>query len=252
MFDKRFRTLWPSLAALLLVGATVVPAASADTKMVMKSHTDAYQVMGQQQPAQDTDVTFWIGDDRAARSDGETAIILRPDQKKVFVVNHENKTYSVLDLPVDMMAMLPEASRQQMEPMMKKMEMTATVEPTGERKEINGWSARLYNVSLSNQIGMKIASKVWASTDVGVDLGTFREMSKTMASLQPGFGAAADKLLEIEGVPVLMESDVQMMGSQFSSNEELVSASNQDAPAGTYEVPEGYTEQQFNPMGQGQ
>lgn len=251
MLDKRFRTLWPTLAALLFVAA-FVPAASADTKMVMKSHTDAYQVMGQQQPAQDTDVTFWVGDGRAARSDGDTTIILRPDDKKVFVVNHQNETYSVLDLPVDMLAMLPEANRQQMEPMMKAMEMTASVQPTDERKEINGWSARLYDVGLTNQMGMKISSKVWASTDVGVDLATFRDMSRAMASLQPGFGAAADKLLEIEGVPVLMESDVQMMGSQFSSREELVSASTENPPAGTYEVPDGYTEQQFNPMGQGQ
>jgi Domain of unknown function (DUF4412) len=144
---------------------------------------------------------------------------------------------------------MPEATRKQMEPMMDAMTMTAAVTPTDQRKEINGWSARLYDVTLSNTMGMKIASKVWASSDVDIDLDTFHAMSKTMASLQPGFGEAAEELVKIDGVPVLMESAVQMMGSNFDSKEELVSASTEAAPAGTYEVPEGYTEKAFNAMG---
>ncbi len=241
----------PALMGLLLVVALVAAPASADTKLMMKSHTDAYQVMGQNQPAQDSDVTFWIGDDKAARSDGDSTIILRPDQKKLFVVNHANETYSALDLPVDVMAMMPEATRQQMGQMMDAMKMSATVTPTEETQTINDWSTKLWNVSLSNAMGMKIDSKVWASQDVDVDLDSFRAMTRAMASLQPGFGEAADELLKVDGVPVVMESTVNMMGTSFQSREEMVSASTEAAPAGTYEVPEGYTEQEFNPMGQG-
>lgn len=251
MFAKRFPTLPTALALALVLAAALVPAASADTKMTMKSHTEAYEVMGQSQPEQTQDVTFWIGDGRAARTDGDTTIILRPDQEKVFVVNHETKSYSTLDLPVDFMAMIPEANRQQMEPMVNAMKMTAVVAPSEEKKDVNGWSARRYDVTLSNAMGMKIESRVWASTGVDVDQDSFRALSRTMASLQPGFGAAADELLKIEGVPVLMESDVQMMGTSFATREELVSTSDEAAPAGTYEVPEGYSEKQFNPMAQG-
>lgn len=237
-----------SLALALGLALAVAPAAHADTKLVMKSHTDAFQVMGQSQPAQDSDVTFWIGDDRASRSDGDSTVIVRADQKKVYLVNHETKSYSVLDLPIDLMAMMPEATRQQMEPMMKAMEMTAQVEPTDERKEINGWSSRLYRVNLSNSMGMKVDSDVWVTKEVDVDLDAFREMSKAMASLQPGGGAIADELLKIEGVPVVMESRIQAMGGSTKSREELVAASTAAAPAGTYEVPEGYEKQEFQPM----
>lgn len=251
MFAKTLSTLRLPLALALVLATAFAQAASADTKMVMKSQTDAYQVMGQDQPAQESDVTFWVGENRASRSDGETTIILRPDQEKIYVVDHASKTYSGLDLPIDLMAAMPEATRQQMAPMMDAMEMTAVVAPSEERKDVNGWSARRYDVTLSNAMGMKIESQVWASTAVDVDMDTFHSLSRAMASLQPGFGAAAEKLLEIEGVPVLMESDVQMMGSSFGSREEMVSASTEDAPAGIYEVPEGYSEKQFNPMAQG-
>lgn len=251
MSPKTRSTLRLTLALALVLGVALVPAASADTKMVMKNHTDAYQMMGQSQPAEESDVTFWIGDDRAARSDGDTTLIIRPDQQKVYVVDHTSESYSAIDLPVDIMSLLPEETRKQMEPMMKSMEMTAVVERSGESKEINGWSAQLWDVTLSNSMGMKIVSQVWASNELDVDMDSFRALSKAMASMQPGVGAAAEELLKIDGVPVLMESDVQMMGTSFGSREELISATTEDAPAGTYDVPEGYTEKQYNAMGQG-
>lgn len=249
MSAKTLPTLCLSLALVLVLGTAFVPAASADTKMLMKTQTDAYQVMGQSQPAEETEVTFWVGDGRAARSDGDSTLIIRSDEKKLYMVDHTAETYSVMDLPVDIMSLFPEETRKQMEPMMESMKMSATVEKSGETREINDWSAERWNVTLSNAMGMKIVSQVWASTEVDVDLDSFRSLSRAMASLQPGFGAAAEELLKIEGVPVLMESDVQMMGSSFGSREELLSASTENAPAGTYDVPEGYTEKEYNPMG---
>lgn len=251
MFPKTLSTLRLTLALALVLATAFVPAASADTKMVMKNQTDAYQMMGQSVPAEETDVTFWVGDDRAARSDGDSTLIIRSDEKKLYMVDHTNETYSVMDMPVDVMSLFPEETRQQMAPMMESMKMSATVEKSGETREVNGWAAERWDVTLSNAMGMKIVSQVWASTDVDVDLDSFRSLTKAMASLQPGFAAAAEELLKIEGVPVLMESDVQMMGNSFGSREELLSASTEDAPAGTYEVPEGYEMKEYNPMAQG-
>lgn len=237
-----------ALAATLLA----VPAAEADTRLEMKSHTDAFEVMGQSQPATDQDITLWIGEDRALRSSADQAVLLRLDQKKLYMIDREARTYSALDLPVDFTAYIPPEMKQQMGQMLDAMAMSATVEPTEERKEINGWATRLYRVSLSNQMGMTVESEVWVTGDVEIDLSSFKEMTRAMASLQPGAGAAADELLKIEGVPVLMESKIEGMGGGTTSREELVSAETQEAPAGTYEIPEGYTEEEWNPMAQGQ
>lgn len=239
------------LTLALAVTFAWVPAAAADTLLQMKNHTGAVQMMGQSRPAQDLDITFWIGDQRAVRSDGKTSAILRLDQKKLYVVNHEAKTYSVLDLPIDIASYLPPEMKAQMDQMLEAMAMTAKVEPTEERKEVNGWDAHLVHVTLSNQMGMTIDSQVWVTEDVEIDAGSFKEMTRALASLQPGAAAAAEELLKIDGVPVLVETEIKGMGGGTTQTEELVSAATQKAPAGTYEVPEGYTEQTFNPMGQG-
>lgn len=236
-------------AALALFAAT---AAAADTKLEMKSHTDAFQMMGQNQPARDSDVTFWIAADRVVRDDGTGAFIYRGDQDKLYVVDHEQKSYSVLSLPVDFLALMPAEMRAQMEGFLQQMSMNATVTPTEETKEVNGWSTRRYNVSMANGMGMKIDSTVWATKEIDADLDAFKGLYAAMGSLQPGGEAAVDEMMKIDGVPVLTETTVSGMGSSFSSNDELVSASQAEPPPGTYEVPEGYTETEFNPMGQGQ
>lgn len=244
------RRLALGLILTLAVTLAWAPAAAADTLLKMKHHSDAAQMMGQTRPAQDLDITFWVGDQRAMRSDGKSSVILRPDQKKLYVVNHGAKTYSVLDLPVDIMSYFPPEMKAQMDQMMQAMQMTATVEPTDETKTINGWNTRLYHVTLSSQMGITVNSQVWVTKDVDVDLAAFKEMTRALASMQPGAAAAADELLKIDGVPVLAETEITGMGGGGKQTEELVSATTQKAPPGTYEVPEGYTEQPFT-MGQG-
>jgi hypothetical protein len=232
---------------LLLIGS----AAGADTHLVMKSHTDPLQAMGQTQPARDVETDLWIGSDRALRDDGHVASLIRLDQKKLYLINRAEKSYSVLDLPVDLMSLLPEQAKAQMGPMLEKMKLQATVEPSDERKEINGWNARRYDVHLSNELGMQVDSTVWMTQDVDVDLDSFRAMTRAIASLQPGGAEATEELLKLDGVPVLMENKIQAMGGSTSSKEELVSAETGTPPPGTYEVPDGFTEKEFNPMGGG-
>ncbi|HSL83110.1 MAG TPA: DUF4412 domain-containing protein [Thermoanaerobaculia bacterium] len=241
------KTILALTAALAFAGA-----AAADTKLEMKSHTDAFQMMGQNQPARDSDVTFWIAPDRVVRDDGTGAFIYRGDQDKLYVVDHEQKSYSVLSLPVDFLALMPAEMRAQMEGFLQQMSLNATVTPTDETQEINGWSARRYDVSMANGMGMKIDSTVWATTEIDADLDAFKGLYAAMGSLQPGGQDAVAEMMKIEGVPVLTETTVSGMGSSFSSKDELLSASQAEPPAGTYEVPEGYTENEFNPMAQGQ
>lgn len=233
--------------ALALVLAT---AAAADTRLEMKSHTDAFQMMGQSQPAQDKTITFWIADDRALRDDGENAFLYRADENKLFLIDHQDESFTSLSLPIDIIALLPAETRAQMQGFLDQMSMKATVTPADERKEINGWNARRYDVHMENGMGMKVDSTVWATETVDADLEVFRKLYAAMGSLQPGGASAIDELMKVQGIPVLSETTVAGMGGSFGSKEELVAAEQGAAPAGTYEVPEGYTEKEFNPMGQ--
>ena len=239
-------TLTIAFAAGLLLAA----AAAADTRLELKSHTDAFQMMGQSQPAQDKTIRFWIADDRVLRDDGQSAFLYRADENKLYLIDHGAKSYTTLSLPVDVLALLPAESRAQMQGFLQQMAMKATVTPTDERKEINGWSARRYDVHMENQMGMKVDATVWTTESVEADLDAFRGLYAAMGALQPGGASAVDELMKIRGIPVLSETTVAGMGGSFGSKEELVTAEQAAAPAGTYEVPAGYAEKQFNPMGQ--
>ncbi len=237
--------------ALLFGGVFAAGAARADTKLEMKNHTGEMKAMGHTQPARDSQTTFWIGKEGARRDDGDTEVLVRFDQNKLYLIGHAKKTYSVLDLPIDLAAMVPESNRQQMSQVLEMMKMSATVEPSDEHKEINGWQTHRYDVHLSNQMGMKVDSTVWMTEDVGVDEAAFKKLTRAMTSLQPGGASAVDELLKLKGVPVLVETQVQAMGG-LTSREELVSAeSDATPPAGTYEVPDGYKKIDFNPMAHG-
>ena len=52
---------------------------------------------------------------------------------------------------------------------------------------------------------------------------------------------------QIDGFPVVQESDVDMGGSRFKTREELVAVETKEAPAGTYDPPVGYTAQTAQP-----
>ena len=151
----------PTLLALLLLTSTV--AARADVLLTLKSHTDGFQMMGQKQEPQDGEVKMWFGDNRVRRDDGVSSVILRLDQNKMYMVDHEAKTYSVLDLPIDFKKIMPEGGQQMMEQMSQMMKMDVSINPTEERRKIGSWDTRKVQVGLSNSMGMKIDVTMWVS-----------------------------------------------------------------------------------------
>jgi hypothetical protein len=65
-------------------------------------------------------------------------------------------------------------------------------------------------------------------------------------ALQPGMEELAAKMQEIGGLDVMTETTMSMMGTEIKSWEKVVSVESADPPAGVYEVPEGYTMEDFD------
>lgn len=231
--------------SLVLVVAVLLVAgiAAADLKVVKQTHRDAFTIMGQSQPADDREQTTWIGKDRMAMDQGDSATIVRLDTKKLFVVNHSNKTYNVLDLPIDLTEMLPP----EMQPMLTMMVFEVKVEPTDEYKMIGDWNARRFNVTMTTQM-MTITSTMWVSDFDGYDPKAFNEMYVHLNSLQPGMADAAAEMRKMNGLVVAQEGVMSMMGTEVKNSETAISIDNLKAPAGTYDPPAGYTEQPFDIM----
>ena len=130
------------LALAASVAATGL--AGADTLITTKQHQDAFAMANR--PAKDTTQTTWLAKDRLRITGGDADILVRADQKKLFILDPSAKTGMVVDLPVDVGKIFPA----EMKPVFEAMKMAVKVTPTDETQKIGAWTARKYLVELSN------------------------------------------------------------------------------------------------------
>jgi uncharacterized protein DUF4412 len=230
--------------AALSFAAVFSPAGDPDTVLTTKVHTDAFTMRGRETPARDATQTVWIrGKDRMRFEDGERVVIVRLDEKKLYVLDPKEKSVSAVDLPFDAKKYLPEDGpfAERVEQMMA---AKVTVTPSDETKRIGSWSARRFAVARSGAAGSS-TSTVWTSTEVGVDSAAALEMVTAVQSLQPGEGIPGDERKKIEGFPVLAETTRSMGETEIKSRKELVSVERKEAPAGAFDVPADYEKKPF-------
>jgi hypothetical protein len=232
------------ITVLFVFAALLAAPTLADSVISMKSHTDA--AMGQ--PARDETTTVWVGKDRMARLGGNTTFIIRGDQKKLYLVDTAAKTYSELDLPIDVLKYFPPEVQAQIGPMLQQMKYTAKITPTGEAKKIGAWNAKLYKAEIANATGMKMDIDMWVTKDLAIDVPAYKELAYSLQGLQPGFEDVTKEMAKIDGISVLTENTMSIMGNTVKSREEILSAETKPAPAGTYDVPTGLTKEAFDPM----
>jgi hypothetical protein len=239
------------LAVALTLALASTGLALADTLLVQKHHKDAFEMMGQKQPAKDFETHMWLADDRARLETDKGAFIVRFDKKQAYFVREEEKAFTTLDLPIDFAKLLPPEMQAMAAPMLAAMTPQVKVTPTDETQVINGWKAKKTQVQITQSGGMgsmTIDMTMWLTKDVKIDLQRYRDLVKNFASLMPGT-SYMKSLAELDGISVRTESVAHVMGQELKSSEETVSISEKAAPAGTYDPPAGFTEQKFNPLG---
>jgi len=232
------KTLAVLFVVLLSAGIAV-----ADIKVVKQTHQDGFTIMGQTQPPEDRQQTTWIGKNMMYMDQGDSATIVRVDTMKLYVVDHTTKTYHVLDLPVDLSTLVPP----EMQPMLAMMKFEVTATPTDEHKQVGEWNARRYDMSMTSQM-FSMKSTMWVTKVAGYDPEAFNSMYVHLNSLQPGMADAVKEMSKIEGLVVEQQGVMTMMGTEVATSEKTISIDNIDAPAGTYDPPEGYTEKPFDFM----
>ncbi len=216
------RTLLPLL--LLLLAAFAPAIAAADTVLTLQS-----SIQGLKDQPQPGPVKVWIDGDKLRRDEGETSYVLRIDRGKLYILNHEDKTFTELAVADLLKTVAPPQAQ-----------ITVKVTATSDTKKVGSWNARKYKVDIRNPMGLHLDTTIWASKDVA-SYQAYNRLAASLAALQPGAADWARKLETIEGFPVLQEADVEMGGSRFKTREELVSVETLTAPEGSYEVPKGYT-----------
>lgn len=238
----RTRVVAATLALLATAGI-----AGADLKIVQNAHQDAFSMMGQSQPASDEQRVTWIGDDRMRMDQGDTSTIVLLGQKKMFIVNHDEKSYYEIDLPIDLASMMPPGMAEQM---MQMMTFDVTVTPADETKQVGEWTAKRYDMQMKSAM-LTMDAVLWASTETPVDVDAYRSLYGEVVSLQPGTADMLAEMRKVDGFVVAQESTMSMtmMGdTKVGSTETTESITEAEPPAGTYAPPEGYTASEFDYM----
>ena len=238
--------------SLLVVSGLVViymffsaPLIQADTFIQAKRHTDSFTMMGQTQPAKDEVTTMWVAKDKYRTDVREgQSFIVRLDQSKMYVLDHTEKMYSAVDLPIDWSKMIPPESQQMAEQWMQMFKMTATVTDTGETKKIKGWNCRKYLVSLKGM--MRADMEVWTTKDIKIDYSAYKKFGESVMSMNPMFKDAMEEMKKIEGYTVSSATTMNMMGADMKTTEEVIEVSEKPAPRGVYDIPAGYKEVPYN------
>ncbi len=222
--------------------------AVADVFMKNRQHSNAVQIMGQNQPAKDVVETTWLTE-KGFRSDNpEHSVILLPDRKKMIMIDHTDKTY--VEMPLDMNISMSQGASQDtqgqaaFQGMMKNMmKMEINVAATGEKKKIKSWKCKKYIVTMKTFMGV-MTNEVWATEDLTVDKKMYARMGSLMMSGMPGMqNSMEDMTLEmkkIKGVRVYTSMTQEMMGQKIRHTTELLEFKKGKAPAGLFKLPKGY------------
>ena len=193
----------------------------ADTFFKYKKHTDAFTVMGQEQPAKDETGTMWMGKDRFRNDLLEgTSMIMRADQKKMYMVSHNEKAYNVVDLPFDRNKMIPSEDKEMAGQMMQMFKMTITVTDTGETKKIGRWNCKKYLMVMQGMMGA--STEIWTTKDIKIDYNTYQTFTDTLMSVNPMFKDMMEEMKKVQGFKVYSVTTVNMMGAKVKTTEELV------------------------------
>lgn len=241
--------LW--IAGSLFVFSLVLSPVLIKAEILIKKtkHTDEVTMMGQTQPAKDEQGMTWLAEDRIRDDTGKISIISRFDLNKIYYINNSDKTYSEIDMPVDLEKILPPEASQ----MLQMIQPAGNVTDTGETQNIRDWNCKKYLVEISaSMMGMDMLIKIeiWTSQDLGIDLDIYKKFYAETLSLNPLLKALKEECKKIDGYPVLTRFSMTVMGAEIKYQEESLSVENTEAPPGTYELPAGYTKTAFNPFQQ--
>lgn len=223
---------------LLVLACVASPAFGQDFYVKIKTHSDATEVMGQSQPARDDESEQWFSGTKLAQVDKDTGFIVDLDKNMAYLVNHKDKSYVEMPMPIDYTKVLPPEAQA----LASMLQVTATVSPTTETKKIGSWDCTGYDATLS-MMGTQMKLRVWASPNVPGNLtATAAKLLPVMLQAQLRLDSGSMKEFEkIQGFQVATELTADIMGTKMHRTTEAVEIAQKEAPAGIYAPPAGYT-----------
>jgi hypothetical protein len=217
---------------------------AADTLLTKRRDADEFVFQGRSTGGKNQRVQVWIATDRARRDNGRSGQILRLDQHKLYLFDHTERVFTVLDVHEGRDRLV--AKYKSPLPTLAETEAAwrahARIIPTGEKREVAGRPAEGYRVELTNETGTAARTKLqwWTAPDLRLDDLPLRKLMRLLASLLPMGDEWIADLLALPGHLVLFLQEEQQPDVVVTAREELLSVEEKEAPAGTYDPPAGY------------
>jgi hypothetical protein len=239
--------LFTAVLAVLVITAARPAPAGADMLVTIHGHADSVKLGNRTQAPRDSNAKIWLAADKMRRDEGSLSVIVRLDHHMLYLVNHADRTYSQVEVPIDWKKMVPPADQDSFAKFLGDNEIIATVTPSAETRKIGVWNTHRVDVVLTNKHGLRMANAMWVTKDLTL-YPAYNKMSGVLASLQPNAAAWSQKVSQLDGFPVYQETTITIGQSVSKTHEDVVSAATQEVPPGTYDVPAGFTAIPYDPF----
>jgi len=210
----------------------------ADTFIKQVTHVGAFEMMGQKSPEKFDTSIVWMTEGKAcSQVGGNEAVIFDAESKNIYLVNHQKKEYSV----VSMNASADNKETSEAQKMMQTMggSTKITITPTDVTEKIGDWNAKKYDIDMTIMM-MNTKQELWATEDIKVNYELFNAVGNGMMAQIPGFDKIFEEMKKIKGLPVKSIMTTTAMGGEIETSVNLIEYAEKEAPAGIYDIPEGY------------
>ena len=165
-------------------------------------------------------------------------IIYKADTNSIIIIDFDKKTYSEFTAEdfKKMTNMLMAIMGQQ------GGVLDVTLQKTGRTKKIGSWDC--YEVTLTQQEGMKLKIEMWLTVDIQYDRTQYEEYQKILSSAFLS-QKVLDEWKKLEGFPIQTKTQMNFGQMQIETVSEVTSISYDPAPQDVFTIPAGFTEIEF-------
>lgn len=233
-----------TLILTVVVMSVFASLAVADVYVKEQVHTDGYYYGGRVTEPSDRTTKTWIGDDKLSYISDNRIIIFDLSDSTLTFINRTDSTYATTTLPMEWGNLCDEqtAARVQMFP------MDGTFKETGETKELDGRLCKEYEVNsyipYEGTRYNETDTKVWVTTDVPFDVEMYNEINSHNLKLQNFGDEFRERLVNIKGLRLHMESEIYLKGSSYKSSRKVVEILEKEPPTDVYSPPAGFTQKE--------
>jgi len=187
---------------------------------------------------QKTLMKVWVSGEKLRVDTGMVGmtLILRVDQKKMWMLAEAAKTYT--ERPLNPPAAKPAEAEPQLD-----------IKATGNKKKIGEWNCEEHLVTIASPMPRNM--QIWASQEVKVDPSVFSKLRQGVPAsgpMSPNLGWRLEAIQKV-GFPIQTIAKMQMGAQAMETTATVQKISQEKIDPALFELPEGYTKVEMPAFG---